>query len=64
MLLRIRSVHPQMVREPQVFEGRSLLVATNTKVFLRDFMTMQEKQILARAAGIQKVNFQRFFGDN
>ena len=33
------------------------MVPTNTKVFLRGFMTLLEKQILARAIGIQKENW-------
>ena len=32
-------------------------VPTNTEVFFAQFMTMREKQILARASGIQKQNW-------
>ena len=42
------------------------MVLPNTRVFLCDFMTLQENQILARAIEIQKENWEKpqFFSYN
>lgn len=46
------------VRMQYVFKINKLrMMPVNTAVFLRSFMTMLEKQILARAVGIQKENW-------